>query len=75
VTEWEDLFLPRQKLQLLSYLGIVERLNHRDDALGRILKQLLGAAPVRARGKSPLTGDPGVALTNIWKGGSHEEPI
>lgn len=42
VKEWGDLFLCRQKLHLLTYLGVVNRLKHKDTEVLRVLKVLFG---------------------------------
>jgi adenine-specific DNA methylase len=42
VAKWADLFLPRQKLQLLTYLERIQHLRHQDTQLLSILKLLFG---------------------------------
>ena len=42
IAEWGDLFLSRQKLHLLSYLGVVARLKHEDPEILPLLKLLFG---------------------------------
>jgi adenine-specific DNA methylase len=42
VAEWADLFLPRQKLQLLTYLKIIQRLQNKDTELLPVLRLLFG---------------------------------
>jgi putative DNA methylase len=42
MSEWADLFLSRQQLQLLSYLGVVQRVKQDDAEFGHVLRRLFG---------------------------------